>query len=85
MWIDRVHAFASSPSLLLLLLPIHTCARAHTHCSSPGNNYGLDGTVIKTQTNIERPPTSVNNVNMMEKMHNGTAKYTGATTGAASG
>jgi len=53
--------------------------------TADGNNYGLDGTVIKTQTNIERPPTSVNNVNMMEKMHNGTAKYTGATTGAASG
>jgi len=46
-----------------------------------GSNYGIDGQVLDTQTNIDRPPTSVFNVNQQEKRHNGVDKYTGVERG----
>jgi len=46
-----------------------------------GSNYGIDGQVLDTQTNIDRPPTSVFNVNMQEKRHNGVELHTGVDRG----
>jgi len=46
-----------------------------------GSNYGIDGQVLDTQTHIARPPTSVNNVNMQEKRHNGVELHTGVERG----
>jgi len=42
-----------------------------------GSNYGDGAVAIKTQTSAPKPPTTVDNINQMEKMHNG-AGYTNA-------
>jgi len=44
-----------------------------------GSNYGAGAVVVETQTSVVKPPTTVNNINQMEKRHNGTDQYTGAT------
>ena len=46
-----------------------------------GSNYGIDGKVLDTHVNIDRPPVSVFNVNQQEKRHNGVEKYTGVERG----
>lgn len=43
-----------------------------------GSNYGAGAVVVENQTTVTRPPTTVNNINQMEKRHNGTEQYTGA-------
>ena len=57
--------------------PIHAypCAR------DAGSNYDLNAKVLDTQTNIDRPPTAVFNVNQQEIRHNGVDKYTGVDRG----
>jgi len=46
-----------------------------------GSNYDLNAKVLDTQTNIDRPPTAVFNVNQQEIRHNGVDKYTGVDRG----
>ena len=36
-----------------------------------GSNYGVGAVVVQNQTTIAKPPTTVNNINQMEKRHNG--------------
>jgi hypothetical protein len=44
-----------------------------------GSNYGVEAVAVETQSAAPRPVTSVQNANLMEKRHNGTDGYTGAT------
>ena len=48
-----------------------------------GSNYGQGAVVVDTQVAAPKPPTTVQNANLMEKRHNGTDGYTGATGEAA--
>lgn len=43
-----------------------------------GSAYGAGAVVVDTQLNAPKPPTTVDNINQIEKMHNGAA-YTNAT------
>lgn len=43
-----------------------------------GSNYGSGAVAVETATKAPKPPTTVNNVNQTEKMHNGTDGYTAA-------
>lgn len=49
-----------------------------THGADLGSSYGAGAQVIETQTHAPKPPTTVDNINQQEKMHNG-ANYTNAT------
>ena len=49
-----------------------------THGEDLGSSYGAGAQVIETQTHAPKPPTTVDNINQQEKMHNG-ANYTNAT------
>jgi len=55
-----------------------------------GSGYGVQAVAVDNQTQVTKPPTTVNNINLMEKAHNGLGgsnvssgldrgKYTGAT------
>jgi len=44
----------------------------------PGSSYGAGAVVVQTQVDAPKPPTTVQNANLTEKMHNGTDKYTAA-------
>jgi hypothetical protein len=48
-----------------------------------GSSYGAGAVGVETATNAPKAPTSVQNVNMTEKRHNGVDGYTGATEAAA--
>jgi hypothetical protein len=56
---------------------MRTDARRFKIADVEGSNYGPGGKVLETHTNIHRPPTTVNNINMQEKRHNGVDKYRG--------
>ena len=43
-----------------------------------GSSYGAGAVVVETQKEAPKPPTTVQNVNLTEKLHNGTEKYTAA-------
>mmetsp|Transcript_136907 Transcript_136907/g.193642 ORF Transcript_136907/g.193642 Transcript_136907/m.193642 type:complete len:162 (+) Transcript_136907:76-561(+) len=44
-----------------------------------GSSYGADAVGVQTAVGAPKPPTTVNNINLQEKRHNGTDNYTGAT------
>jgi hypothetical protein len=48
-----------------------------TDSEHAGSSYGADSVTIAGQMTSPKAPTSVNNINMMEKRHNGTDEYTG--------
>ena len=43
-----------------------------------GSNYGTGAVAVDNQTKVTKPSTTVNNINLMEKRHNGTEGYTNA-------
>lgn len=53
--------------------------------SDLGSAYGTDAVVVTTQSNAPKPPTTVQNANLQEKLHNGNDGYTGATGEAPAG
>jgi len=50
-----------------------------------GSNYGVGAVLVETQSKISKPPTTVNNINQMEKRHNGVEVYTRANAAVESG
>jgi len=44
-----------------------------------GSNYGAGAVVVETQVNAPKVPTSNDNINMQEIIHNGVESYTNAT------
>ena len=51
------------------------------HCkdSDQGSNYGLEGQIQQRVVNVVKPATNVQNVNLMERRHNGTDVHRGTT------
>ena len=45
--------------------------------SGQGSTYGQGAVLVETAKSAPKPPTSVNQANKMEVMHQGVAKYTG--------
>lgn len=48
-----------------------------------GSNYGAGAVVVDTQISAPKVPTTVDNINQQEKLHNGVEKYTAADGAAA--
>lgn len=48
-----------------------------------GSAYGAGAVGVENQVNAPKVPTTVDNINQSEKMHNGVEKYTNATGEAA--
>ena len=42
-----------------------------------GSGYGVEAVVVTNQTTVTKPPTTVNNINLMEKLHNGMGESSG--------
>ena len=53
-------------------------SRGATGDQDQGSSYGAGAVVVETQVAAPKPPTTVNNINQVEKLHNGTDKYTAA-------
>lgn len=48
-----------------------------------GSSYGAGAVVVDTQIAAPKVPTTVNNINLQEKLHNGVVKYTAVDGSAA--
>lgn len=46
-----------------------------------GSGYGVGAVAVDNQTNVTKPPTTVNNINLTEKLHNGTGESSGLARG----
>jgi hypothetical protein len=53
--------------------------------TAQGSAYGLGAVEVLTQTSVTKPPTTVNNINLMEKLHNGTGESAGLAKGKYTG
>jgi hypothetical protein len=50
-----------------------------------GSGYGVEAVVVTNQTTVTKPPTTVNNINLMEKLHNGMGESSGLAKGKYTG
>ena len=50
-----------------------------------GSGYGVGAVSVENQTTVTKPPTTVNNINLTEKLHNGTGESSGLKTGTYTG
>jgi len=46
-----------------------------------GSNYGVGAVAVENQTTVTKPPTTINNINLTEKLHNGTGESSGLKVG----